>query len=240
MRRASYPVRVFPRAALLLVVICLTDLARALTRIYSSVRYIKSRVVRGSPRWLEELENLVAPEIVKIVIGNKTDNVSTDSSPLPSDFPSPTPYLPTLLSSSHCHSFPPSGRLPTVFTHVCTPSRNTPDKCPRRSQCTGCLFIEASAKTAVGVTEAFNDVFACIIDMPSLWREEKFKSSPKSAASASANTAAAGRSRAGEGMPGNIDLSQVQDEDTSAGCLCSLCGFFVSQLPQVARYPCCQ
>jgi Ras-related protein Rab-18 len=89
---------------------------------------------------------------------------------------------------------------------------------------TGCLFVEASAKTAVGVTEAFNDVVTRIIDTPSLWREEKSKSSPKSAAGAlsgSANTTTgASRSRAGENMPGNIDLSQVQDEDTSAGCLC--------------------
>jgi Ras-related protein Rab-18 len=36
----------------------------------------------------------------------------------------------------------------------------------------GCLFVEASAKTAEGVTEAFNDVVARIIDTPSLWRED--------------------------------------------------------------------
>jgi hypothetical protein len=76
----------------------------------------------------------------------------------------------------------------------------------------------------VGVTEAFNDVVTRIIDTPSLWREEKSKSSPRTAAAAvsgPANTAAAtSRPRAGESMPGNIDLSQVQDEDTSAGCLC--------------------
>ena len=37
--------------------------------------------------------------------------------------------------------------------------------------CTGCLFVEAPAKTAVGVTEAFHDVVTRVIDMPSLWRE---------------------------------------------------------------------
>ena len=87
---------------------------------------------------------------------------------------------------------------------------------------TGCLFVEASAKTAVGVTEAFNDVVARIIDTPSLWQEEEPKSSPRTAAAAasgSANTTVARRPRAGEFMPGNIDLSHVQDEDTS-GCLC--------------------
>ena len=125
-------------AALLLVVICLTDLACALARIYKSVRCVKSESFEAHPRWLEELKNLVTPEVVEIVVGNKLDKVCNHSSPLPSDSPSPAPYLPTLLSSPHWHFFPPSGRLPTVFTHVCTPSRNTPDKCsrqrPRRSQ----------------------------------------------------------------------------------------------------------
>jgi hypothetical protein len=30
------------------------------------------------PRWLEELENYVPPEVVKIVVGNKLDKVSND------------------------------------------------------------------------------------------------------------------------------------------------------------------
>ena len=37
---------------------------------------------------------------------------------------------------------------------------------------TGCLFAEVSSKTAAGVTDVFNDVVACIIDTPSLWRQE--------------------------------------------------------------------
>ena len=44
---------------------------------------------------------------------------------------------------------------------------------------------------AAGVTEAFNDVVVRIIDTPSLWRGEKYKSSPRNAfgaASGSANT----------------------------------------------------
>lgn len=83
---------------------------------------------------------------------------------------------------------------------------------------TGCLFVEASAKTAEGVTEAFNDVVTRIIDTPSLWNEEKPKSSGRTAAAAP-TTSGPRRDRA-ESMPGNIDLSQVQDEDTSGGCLC--------------------
>jgi len=82
---------------------------------------------------------------------------------------------------------------------------------------TGCLFVEASAKTAMGVTETFNDVVVRIIDTPSLWREEKPKSSPKATAAAAASGA---RRDTADSMPGNIDLSSVQDEDTLGGCSC--------------------
>jgi Ras-related protein Rab-18 len=83
----------------------------------------------------------------------------------------------------------------------------------------GCLFVESSAKTAVGVTEAFNDVVTRIIDTPSLWNEEKPKSSGRAAA-ANTTTASGPRRDTIESMPGNIDLSQVQDEDASGGCMC--------------------
>jgi len=89
---------------------------------------------------------------------------------------------------------------------------------------TGCLFVEASEKTAVGVTEAFSDVVERIIDTPALWAEEKDK--PKASSSASASASARARAAAGyrtpDSMPGNIDLSQVQDEeeDEAGGCAC--------------------
>lgn len=87
---------------------------------------------------------------------------------------------------------------------------------------TGCLFVEASAKTAVGVTEAFNDVVVRIIDTPSLWDEDKPKSSGRTATAAAANitTVSGPRRDTADSMPGNIDLSQTQDDDTSGGCLC--------------------
>ncbi|KAI9451794.1 ras-domain-containing protein, partial [Lactarius psammicola] len=105
------------------------------------------------PQWLEELENYVPPEVVKIVVGNKLDK----------EF---------------------SQRVPTT-------------EGASFAQRTGCLFVEASAKTAVGVTEAFSDVVTRITDTPVLWGEEK----PKALGW--------GVSRATESMPGNIDLSQV-------------------------------
>jgi len=33
------------------------------------------------PRWLEELENYVPPEVVKIVVGNKLDKVMQTATP---------------------------------------------------------------------------------------------------------------------------------------------------------------
>ncbi|KAI0300611.1 ras-domain-containing protein [Multifurca ochricompacta] len=85
------------------------------------------------------------------------------------------------------------------------------------AQLTGCLFVEASAKTAVGVTEAFNDVVTRIIDTPSLWGEENPKASSKAAKAAAAST---GRLRTPDSMPGNIDLSQTLDDEESVGCAC--------------------
>ncbi|KAH9013698.1 ras-domain-containing protein [Lactarius pseudohatsudake] len=118
------------------------------------------------PRWLEELENYVPPEVVKIVVGNKLDKEYSRQ-------------VPTTEGASF-------------------------------AQRTGCLFVEASAKTAVGVTEAFNDVVARIIDTPALWGDEK----PKASSSAKA------RATAPESMPGNIDLSQAHDEEEDGGCAC--------------------
>jgi Ras-related protein Rab-18 len=78
---------------------------------------------------------------------------------------------------------------------------------------TGCLFVEASAKTAVGVTETFSEVVERIIDTPSLWGDEK----PKASSSKAGVTS---RPQIFDSMPGNIDLGQVQDEGDSGGCAC--------------------
>jgi len=87
---------------------------------------------------------------------------------------------------------------------------------------TGCLFVEASAKTAVGVTEAFNDVVARIIDTPSLWREDAPRAGGGGpvASRPAASATASGPRAAGRIMPGNVDLSEAQDEDASGTCLC--------------------
>ena len=54
------------------------------------------------PRWLEELENYVAPEVVKIVVGNKLDKVSGIRVlfPLPNSLPLDRPLDKPLSSIS--------------------------------------------------------------------------------------------------------------------------------------------
>jgi hypothetical protein len=98
---------------------------------------------------------------------------------------------------------------------------------------TGCLFVEASATMAECVTEAFNEVVARIIDTPSMWNEDKPKSSGRTTATANTSAVSGPRRATAESMPGNIDLSQVQDEDTSGGCLCLQCrGYFSLPHPE--------
>ena len=76
----------------------------------------------------------------------------------------------------------------------------------------GALFVEASAKTAVGVQDAFRDVVDRIIDTPELWQAG---SGSRPGASRSAR-----RDSGNDEMPGSIDLHQEQDEAESGGCAC--------------------
>ncbi|RDX50745.1 ras-domain-containing protein [Polyporus arcularius HHB13444] len=75
------------------------------------------------------------------------------------------------------------------------------------------LFVEASAKTAVGVQEAFRDVVERILDTPELWQTGGGRKSTSGAGSG------AGR-RSGDGMPGGIDLSKEPEETEGGGCSC--------------------
>lgn len=71
------------------------------------------------------------------------------------------------------------------------------------------LFIEASAKTAVGVKDAFQEVVERILDTPELWAPVTPDKPGK--------TGASGRS--GGGMPGTIELG-AKDEEEYSGCAC--------------------
>ncbi|PIL32548.1 transporter [Ganoderma sinense ZZ0214-1] len=80
------------------------------------------------------------------------------------------------------------------------------------------LFIEASAKTAVGVQEAFRDVVERIIDTPELWQSanaRKSKSGPKSAGPESAGVQP-------KDVSGSINIQQGSGEakPQGGGCGC--------------------
>lgn len=70
------------------------------------------------------------------------------------------------------------------------------------------LFIEASAKTSVGVKEAFREVVAKILDTPALWAPV----TPDRGASP-------GKKGDGGKLPGSIELADKEEEPYS-GCSC--------------------
>ncbi|KAL7411772.1 P-loop containing nucleoside triphosphate hydrolase protein [Mrakia frigida] len=76
-------------------------------------------------RWMHELETYTAPDVVKIVVGNKVDK---------------------------------------EFSRQVTTSEGK-----AFAERIGCLFVECSAKTRIGVKEAFEELVASIIATPSLY-----------------------------------------------------------------------
>lgn len=68
------------------------------------------------------------------------------------------------------------------------------------------LFIEASAKTSVGIAEAFQEVVERILDTPELW------------APVTPDKDVGPGKKAGP-MPGNIDLGSAAEEEYG-GCSC--------------------
>ena len=77
----------------------------------------------------------------------------------------------------------------------------------------GSLFVEASAKTSIGVHRAFTDVVKRIMDTPDLW-------TPVNSVNPDRGTAQkAGDSSRHATMPGNIDLND-SNETYDSGCAC--------------------
>lgn len=75
------------------------------------------------------------------------------------------------------------------------------------------LFIEASAKTNTGVTEAFQKLVESIIDTPELW-------APVSSVTPDRDTVLKNKSVAHETMPGNIDLNEDTADVDAGVCSC--------------------
>ena len=85
------------------------------------------------------------------------------------------------------------------------------------------LFIEASAKTSIGVKEAFDEVVAKIIDTPELWANVGMSSKAKVSAGrgGNANRTTTGVDAQPTSMPGSINLSEGrEDEGYGGGCGC--------------------
>ncbi|PCH34637.1 ras-domain-containing protein [Wolfiporia cocos MD-104 SS10] len=79
------------------------------------------------------------------------------------------------------------------------------------------LFVEASAKTAIGVREAFQEVVENILDTPELWAPAVSRSRGTGVAGGSGGGSAA----ADGNMPGSINLSQPAAEQAAGGgCGC--------------------
>ncbi|CAK5263347.1 unnamed protein product [Mycena citricolor] len=70
------------------------------------------------------------------------------------------------------------------------------------------LFVEASAKTSIGVKEAFTEVVERIMDIPELWE-----------AAPGVGAGAAAKSSSGGQMPGGVNLSEGGDQG-GGGCSC--------------------
>lgn len=75
------------------------------------------------------------------------------------------------------------------------------------------LFIETSAKTAIGVSEAFEEVAKKIINTPELWAPA---TSPPAGDSTGGNIASAFE----DFMSGNVSLYPRKPESQSGGCRC--------------------
>lgn len=74
------------------------------------------------------------------------------------------------------------------------------------------LFVETSAKTAVGVSEAFKEVAEKIIDTPELWAPATGQPADSSAGGNRTTTN-------DDFMPGNINLNSNEPQSQD-GCAC--------------------
>ena len=70
------------------------------------------------------------------------------------------------------------------------------------------LFIETSAKTAVGVKETFQEVVEKILDTPELWD------------SGSSGGKGQSTSHGGGGVPGGVQVVGADGERAEGGCAC--------------------
>ena len=81
------------------------------------------------------------------------------------------------------------------------------------------LFYEASAKTAVGVEDAFKELVRRVVAEPELIGGEKPKTGKSTGVKVVSASGAAKNQTARPDMPGTIKLDEAE-EDVSGGCAC--------------------
>ncbi|KAG0345227.1 hypothetical protein BG004_003864 [Podila humilis] len=103
--------------------------------------------------WFNELDTYCSSkEVVRMIVGNKVDKVV---------------YFVMLPTPSH--SFPPSFHARISKESSREVSRQEGQDFARKLQT---LFVECSAKTKLGVQQAFDELVQQIIDTPSLWQKQ--------------------------------------------------------------------
>lgn len=127
------------------------------------------------PKWFTEIDTYVSTTVPKIIVGNKLDKVC------------PMHWIVQHLNVQQEHSRQVSTDEGAIFA-------------ARQDA----LFVEASAKTAVGVREVFEDLVKKILDTPELW------------APVTPETGKGAR----EGMPGTIELGGGEEDGGYGGCSC--------------------
>lgn len=145
------------------------------------------------PRWYSELETYVHPKVVKMVVGNKVDKVR--------------PYLMLWPSRE-------ANRPVQEYSRQVTYSEGQ-----HFATRMGSLFFEASAKTSLGVGDAFKEVVRQVVQTPELIGGGDKVGKP--AGPGVKPGATSNRTQAAAEMPGTISLD---DDDThdgyNPGCAC--------------------
>jgi hypothetical protein len=179
------------------------------------------------PRWLDELENYVPAEVVKIVVGNKLDKVkhSTDRDSRPIR---PSIHLPALLSS-HCdpvaHTHDTATFSLSPLLGILPPLRCRWQRARRLRGARGASRRSirkdgGGRHRGIQRRRRADDRYALAMargHAQGWWWWGWWSGGVAPAASA---TTASGPHAAGRSMPGNVDLSEAQDEDASGTCMC--------------------
>jgi len=172
------------------------------------------------PKWFSEIDTYVSITVPKIIVGNKVDKVLAShiftyllfsgrqsfSSTYPHYY-----YHQPLAYCSSSHTLPISS---FVSYQPLTPFQENSRQVSTNEGSTfasrqNALFVEASAKTAIGVRDVFEELVARILETPELWAPV----APEAGVSF-------GKRGEEDSMPGTIDVRRdaTAQDDGVCGC----------------------